>query len=54
MGPVVPRAGRSATAARSARLKFDTDTGLPFRREILRPFLDQYLKDGRRRWTSRR
>jgi putative CocE/NonD family hydrolase len=27
-------------------LKFQTDTGLYFRREILRPFLDQYLKDG--------
>jgi putative CocE/NonD family hydrolase len=27
-------------------LKFQSDTGLYFRREILRPFLDQYLKDG--------
>jgi uncharacterized protein len=27
-------------------VKFDTDTALYFRREILRPFLDQYLKDG--------
>ncbi len=27
-------------------LKFDTDTALTFRREVLRPFLDQYLKDG--------
>jgi uncharacterized protein len=27
-------------------VKFDSDTGLTFRREILRPFLDQYLKDG--------
>ena len=27
-------------------LKFRTDTGLYFRREILRPFLDQFLKDG--------
>ncbi|HKW98016.1 MAG TPA: CocE/NonD family hydrolase [Bryobacteraceae bacterium] len=26
-------------------LRFDSDTGLYFRREILRPFLDQYLKD---------
>jgi putative CocE/NonD family hydrolase len=26
-------------------LKFDSDTGLYFRRHILRPFLDQYLKD---------
>jgi uncharacterized protein len=27
-------------------LKFDSDTALYFRREILRPFLDQYLKAG--------
>jgi putative CocE/NonD family hydrolase len=27
-------------------LKFASDTGLYFRQEILRPFLDQYLKDG--------
>ncbi|MFY9571436.1 MAG: CocE/NonD family hydrolase [Blastocatellia bacterium] len=27
-------------------VRFDSDTGLYFRREILRPFLDQYLKDG--------
>ncbi len=27
-------------------LRFDSDTALAFRREILRPFLDQYLKDG--------
>jgi putative CocE/NonD family hydrolase len=27
-------------------LKFGSDTGLYFRRKILRPFLDQYLKDG--------
>jgi putative CocE/NonD family hydrolase len=27
-------------------LKFSSDTGLYFQREILRPFLDQYLKDG--------
>ncbi|HLK18425.1 MAG TPA: CocE/NonD family hydrolase [Bryobacteraceae bacterium] len=27
-------------------LKFPTDTALQFRREILRPFLDRYLKDG--------
>jgi putative CocE/NonD family hydrolase len=27
-------------------LKFQSDTGLYFRREILRPFLDEYLKDG--------
>ncbi|HEX7578429.1 MAG TPA: CocE/NonD family hydrolase [Thermoanaerobaculia bacterium] len=27
-------------------IRFGSDTGLYFRREILRPFLDQYLKDG--------
>jgi uncharacterized protein len=27
-------------------LKFNSDTALVFRREILRPFLDQYLKEG--------
>jgi uncharacterized protein len=27
-------------------IRFGSDTGLTFRREILRPFLDQYLKDG--------
>ncbi len=27
-------------------LRFDSDTALHFRREILRPFLDQYLKEG--------
>jgi len=27
-------------------LKFSSDTGLYFRQHILRPFLDQYLKDG--------
>jgi hypothetical protein len=27
-------------------VKFNSDTALAFRREILRPFLDQYLKDG--------
>src|SRR5215217_174684 len=27
-------------------IKFDSDTAMTFRKEILRPFLDQYLKDG--------
>ena len=27
-------------------LKFNSDTGLTFRQDILRPFLDQYLRDG--------
>src|SRR6266699_1823744 len=30
-------------------LKFGSDTGLYFRQQILRPFLDQYLKDGARK-----
>src|SRR5438270_7641157 len=30
-------------------LKFTSDTGLYFRQQILRPFLDQYLKDGARK-----
>jgi putative CocE/NonD family hydrolase len=32
--------------SRLGALKFDSDTSLTFRREIVRPFLDQYLKDG--------
>jgi putative CocE/NonD family hydrolase len=31
--------------SRLGALKFNSDTGLYFRQEILRPFLDQYLKD---------
>jgi hypothetical protein len=27
-------------------LKFNSDTGLCFRQDIVRPFLDQYLKEG--------
>src|SRR6202165_1582572 len=27
-------------------IRFDSDTALTFRKEILRPFLDQYLIDG--------
>src|SRR5712671_3852264 len=33
-------------ASRLGALKFGSDTGLYFRQEILRPFLDHYLKDG--------
>ncbi len=33
-------------ASSLGELKFDSDTGLYFRENILRPFLDQYLKDG--------
>ena len=32
-------------AARSVPLRFNSDTALHFRREILRPFLDHYSKD---------
>ena len=39
------RPGDSATAASLGALKFNSDTALYFRREILRPFLDHYLKD---------
>ncbi len=28
------------------KIRFDSDTALTFRREVLRPFLDQHLKDG--------
>ena len=27
-------------------IRFDADTALQFRRDVLRPFLDRYLKDG--------
>src|SRR5512142_1516962 len=30
-------------------LEFGSNTGLTFRRDVLRPFLDQYLRDGARR-----
>ena len=39
-------ARRSGTARLSGRLKFNSDTALTFRQEVLRPFLAQYLKDG--------
>ena len=32
--------------SRLGPLRFNSDTGLYFRQQILRPFLDQYLKDG--------
>jgi putative CocE/NonD family hydrolase len=35
-----------AEGSRLGALRFNSDTALYFRREILRPFLDQYLKDG--------
>ena len=33
-------------ATRSGPLKWDGDTALQFRRDVLKPFFDQYLKDG--------
>ena len=44
MGPGTT-ARKSATAVRSATSDSTRHTGLQFRMEILRPFLDQYLKD---------
>ena len=35
-----------ADGSRLGALRFHSDTALHFRKEILRPFLDQYLKDG--------
>lgn len=35
-----------ADGSRLGALRFNSDTSLTFRREVLRPFLDQYLKDG--------
>ena len=37
---------QSGTAVSLGKIRFDTDTALTFRREVLRPFLDQHLKDG--------
>lgn len=38
--------GVNYDAASLGALKFDGDTALQFRRDIMQPFLDQYLKDG--------
>jgi len=46
MGHLASRPGDRDGSTLGA-LRFDSDTGLTFRREILRPFLDRYLKDGR-------
>jgi putative CocE/NonD family hydrolase len=35
-----------ADGSQLGAIRFNSDTALHFRREILRPFLDQYLKDG--------
>ena len=39
-------ASRSRDGSALGALRFGSDTALYFRREVLRPFLDQYLKDG--------
>ena len=38
--------GQLRRLARSGRCKWDGDTALQFRRDVLKPFFDQYLKDG--------
>ena len=44
--PLESRAGEQGDGSTLGPLQFGSDTGLYFRREILRPFLDHYLKDG--------
>ena len=43
-GPRITPGDREGSAL--GAIRFGSDTALTFRREILRPFLDQYLKDG--------
>ncbi|HMG21831.1 MAG TPA: CocE/NonD family hydrolase, partial [Kofleriaceae bacterium] len=38
--------GEIANGSSLGPIRFDADTALAFRRDILRPFLDRYLKDG--------
>ncbi len=38
--------GENGNGSSLGAIRFDSDTGLTFRREILLPFLDHYLKDG--------
>ncbi len=38
--------GQNSDGSTLGPLKLEGDTGLQFRRDIMRPFLDQYLKDG--------
>jgi len=45
MGPWV-HGGAIGEGSNIGPIKFNSDTALYFRQEILRPFLDQYLKDG--------
>ena len=45
-GPVAPQPGQLRRLDRSARCKWNGDTALQFRRDVLKPFFDQYLKDG--------
>jgi putative CocE/NonD family hydrolase len=44
MGPW-DHGGQSGDGNKLGQVKFNSDTGLLFREEILRPFLDRYLKD---------
>ena len=43
----------NADAYNLGPLKWDGDTALQFRRDILKPFFDQYLKPGARRLPRR-
>ena len=45
-GPVAAQRRQLRRARRSGRCKWDGDTALQFRRDVLKPFFDQYLKDG--------
>ena len=45
-GPVAAQPGELRRLRRSGPLKWDGDTALQFRRDVLKPFFDQYLKDG--------
>src|SRR5436305_5203369 len=45
MGPWC-HGGEIGEGSQLGAIKFDSDTALYFRKNILRPFLDQYLKDG--------
>ena len=41
-----PHGGAIGEGSKLGQIKFSSDTALHFRHEILRPFLDRYLKDG--------
>ena len=46
MGPWCHGGWQSSDGSTLGAIHFDSDTSLTFRRDILLPFLDQYLKDG--------